>query len=488
MLLWFVLLYWAVSVGIGLYAAKFVKNSKDFAVAGRQLPFYVVTATVFATWFGSEMVLGAPAKFLESGLAAVVADPFGTSSCLILVGLFFAIPLYRKNILTLGDYYKQRYGHGVEILTTIAIVLSYLGWVAAQITALGLVFNVVSGGSIPELWGMIIGAATILIYTFFGGMWAVAITDLIQMAIIIFGLLFIGGEISGMAGGVGQVLQSAKAAGKFDFWPHLDLVAIITFISAWVTMMFGSIPQQDVFQRVTSAKSEKGAALSSIVGGMLYFCFAFIPMLLAYSATLVDPQMVAEVMAKDSQMVLPTLILKHAPLWTQILFFGALLSAIKSCASATLLAPSVTFTENLLRPAFPHWSDAQLLRSMRWVTVGFTICVTLYAIYSDASIFTMVENAYQVTLVGAFVPLVCGIYWKKATNQGALLAIAMGISTWIAASIWGAEDALFPAQILGLFASIAGMLLGSLTPQWISRGFVARDEILGNEEIKEDQG
>lgn len=485
MLLWFVLLYWAISVGIGLYAAKFVKNSKDFAVAGRQLPFYVVTATVFATWFGSEMVLGAPAKFLESGLSAVVADPFGTSSCLILVGLFFAIPLYRKNILTLGDYYKQRYGQIVEVLTTLAIVISYLGWVAAQITALGLVFHVVSGGSISELWGMILGASTILIYTFFGGMWAVAITDLIQMSIIILGLLFIGHEISGMAGGVQHVLQTAADAGKFDFWPHLDWVAVITFISAWVTMMFGSIPQQDVFQRVSSAKSEKGAALSSIVGGLFYFAFAFIPMLLAYSATLVDPGMVARVMASDSQMVLPTLILEKTPLWVQILFFGALLSAIKSCASATLLAPSVTFSENLLRPAFPHWSDQQLLKVMRWVTVGFTICVTLYAIYSDSSIFNMVEDAYQVTLVGAFIPLVCGIYWKRATNQGAIFSIVLGVSTWIGLSVWGAEDALFPPQIMGLFASAIGMILGSLTPQWISSGRVVRDEILGSEEIKE---
>lgn len=485
MLFWFVLLYWAISVAIGLYAAKFVKNSKDFAVAGRQLPFYVVTATVFATWFGSEMVLGAPAKFLESGLSEVVADPFGTSSCLIMVGLFFAIPLYRKNILTLGDYYKQRYGHGVEILTTIAIVISYLGWVGAQITALGLVFNVVSGGSISEFWGMIIGSSTILIYTFFGGMWAVAITDLIQMAIIIIGLLFIGHEVAGMAGGVGHVVQTAIDAGKFEFWPNLDFVSVVAFLAAWFTMMLGSIPQQDVFQRVTSSKSEKGAAISSIVGGILYFVFAFVPMLLAFSATMVDPEMVKRTMAIDSQLVLPTLILEKAPLIAQIVFFGALLSAIKSCASATLLAPSVTFTENLLRPMFPHWKDRQLLLGMRYVTVGFTICVTLYAIYAsiynDASIFSMVENAYQVTLVGAFIPLVCGIYWKKATNQGALLSIVLGVSTWISLSIWGAEDAVFPPQIVGLFASAIGMLAGSLTPQWIKKGEIERDDILEEE-------
>src|SRR3954466_9180671 len=157
MLLWFVIVYWVISVAIGIYAAKFVHNTKDFAVAGRRMPMYIVTATVFATWFGSETVLGIPATFMKEGFSGVVADPFGSSLCLVLVGLFFARPLYRMNLLTIGDYYKKRFGRTVEILVTICIVISYLGWVAAQIKALGLVFNVVSGGYISMSVGMIIG-------------------------------------------------------------------------------------------------------------------------------------------------------------------------------------------------------------------------------------------------------------------------------------------------------------------------------------------
>ena len=141
MLLGFVMLYWAVSVAIGLYASRRVHNARDFAVAGRHLPLYMVTATVFATWFGSETVLGIPATFLQEGLKGVVADPFGASLCLIMVGLFFALPLYRMNLLTIGDFYRKRFGRTVEVATTLCIVLSYLGWVAAQLTALGLVFK-----------------------------------------------------------------------------------------------------------------------------------------------------------------------------------------------------------------------------------------------------------------------------------------------------------------------------------------------------------
>jgi len=165
MLLWFVIIYWIISVGIGLWAALRVKNTGDYAVAGRSLPLYIVTATVFATWFGSETVLGIPATFLREGLGGVIADPFGSSLCLVLVGLFFARPLYRMQLLTIGDFYRNKYGRAVEAMTTLCIVLSYLGWVAAQISALGLVFNVVSEGAMSQPLGMVVGASTVLIYT-----------------------------------------------------------------------------------------------------------------------------------------------------------------------------------------------------------------------------------------------------------------------------------------------------------------------------------
>jgi Na+/proline symporter len=315
---------------------------------------------------------------------------------------------------------------------------------------------------------MWIGSGSILIYTLFGGMWAVAITDFIQMIVIVLGMLYIGGEVSSQVGGVGVVVEHARQAGKFEFWPALDLKDIIGFFAAWITLMLGSIPQQDVFQRVQSSKTITIAVWASVLGGCLYFLFAFVPMFLAYSATLIDPKMVTDLIETDAQMILPTLVMQHAPLFAQVMFFGALLSAIKSCASATLLAPSVTFTENILRPLLrDKLPDHLLLRYMRIVTLTFTLLVTLYAIYSKASIFSMVENAYQITLVMAFVPLACGVYWKRATNQGALLSIYFGLSTWLAILIVGPEDPFIPAQLAGVLASGFGMVVGSLLPSYI---------------------
>ncbi|PIU17304.1 MAG: sodium:solute symporter, partial [Gallionellales bacterium CG08_land_8_20_14_0_20_59_87] len=291
MLIWFVALYLLFSVGVGVYAARRVHTSRDFVVAGRNLPLPVVTATVFATWFGAETVLGISATFVQEGLGGVVADPFGASLCLILAGLFFAPLLYRMNLLTIGDYYRARYNRTVELIMSVCIMLSYLGWVSAQVVALGLVFNVVSNGVVTPQAGMVIGIAVVLAYTLIGGMWSVALLDFVQMTIIMTALLLIAVLIGEQAGGAGNVVMQAQAAGKLQLFPQGGgMEAWIPFVGAAVTMMLGSIPQQDVFQRITSAKSEKIAVRGAVAGGVLYFAFAFIPMFLAYAAMLIDPQ------------------------------------------------------------------------------------------------------------------------------------------------------------------------------------------------------
>jgi Na+/proline symporter len=303
----------------------------------------------------------------------------------------------------------------------------------------------------------------VLVYTMLGGMFSVAITDFIQMIIIVLGMLYIAFEVSGLVpGGAAAVVSHAASNGKFNILPPMQLKDVLWFLAAWMTMMLGSVPQQDVFQRVQSAKDENTAANSSILGGCMYFCFAFIPMFLAYSASLIDPQMVSANLEKNTQLILPSLILSPVvPMFAQIMFFGALLSAIKSCASATLLAPSVSFSENILKPFLPGISDHRFLQLNRVVLVCFTILVTYVAMSTNADIYHMVENAYKVTLVGAFVPLACGVYWKRATNLGGVLSVVLGLLVWIVLEKVEPEATL-PPQLGGLLASFGGMIVGSL--------------------------
>ena len=479
MLLTLVIVYLLVTIGIGLWAAKRVKSSADFAIAGRKLPLVMIVTTTFATWFGSEVVLGIPAKFVSGGLGSVVEDPFGAGTCLILVGLFFAGRLYRMTLLTISDFFRERFGRSVEVVCSLIIMLSYLGWVSAQVTALGLVFNLLSSGTISVPLGMVIGVVSVLAYTLFGGMWSVALTDFIQMIILVVGLSILAIFAGQQAGGADKVVALAVSRDMFHFLPEPTFKDTVFFFAAAITMMLGSIPQQDVFQRVMSADSEQSASRGAVLGGALYILFAFVPMFLVVSALIIMPEQAATLIKEDPQKVLPTLVMDRMPFIMQVLFFGALLSAIKSCASATLLAPSVTFVENIWRQFRPHMGDKQELRTMRATVLAFSSLVLLYAIkMQGSSIYEMVSGAYQVTLVGAFVPLTFGLYWKKASTQGAVFSIVLGVLTWLMFLLTpaGAE---FPAQLAGVLAALTGMVVGSLGPQAIVNRHAGHHRLVG---------
>jgi Na+/proline symporter len=432
----------------------------------------VVLAMVFATWFGAETVLGISATFLEEGFRGLISDPLGASLCLVLFGLVFARPLYRMNLLTLGDFFRVRYNRSIELVLSLCIVISYLGWVAAQVTALGLVFNVLSEDTISMNQGMLIGAGVVLVYTLFGGMWSVAMTTFVQMIVIVIGLLLVSANAAEQAGGVATVIAKAHAEGKFAFLPSLDAIDMLGWVAALFTMALGSIPQQDVFQRVNSSKDETVAVWGTTLGGISYFFFAAVPLFLAYSANLIDHGMVEKLSEVDTQLILPTLILNHMPFWLQVVFFGALLSVIMSTASGTLLAPSVTFAENVIKPYFPRITDRQFLWTTRFTVAAFTIIVTSYAIATDATIHTMVENAYRITLAGAFVPLAAGLFWKRANSFGALWAVVLGLGTWLVLEVLGIDEPVEP-QLIGLIASAIGMVFGSLSAPVDQRAAIA---------------
>jgi SSS family solute:Na+ symporter len=478
-LLTLVIIYLLITIAIGLYAARRVKNTADFAIAGRNLPLVMIVTTTFATWFGSETVLGIPAKFASGGLNGVIEDPFGAGTCLILVGLFFAGKLYKMTLLTISDYYRERFGRSVEIICSVIIMLSYLGWVSAQVTALGLVFNLLSGGAISIPIGMVIGVVSILAYTLFGGMWSVAITDFIQMIILVSGLAIIAVFAGNLAGGADKVITLATSKELFKFWPEPNFKDMIFFFAAAITIMLGSIPQQDVFQRVMSANTPSAATKGPVIGGICYILFAFVPMFLVTSALIIMPEQTAVLLKDDPQKILPTLVLQKMPFIMQVLFFGALLSAIKSTASATLLAPSVTFVENIWRQFKPGMGDKEELKTMRVTVLIFSALVLTYAIVMQGTpIYEMVSGAYQITLVGAFVPLAFGLYWKKATTQGALASIVLGVSVWLLLMFTSAGT-VFPAQLAGVLAALLGMLAGSLGPQMVVNAHGSHHKVAG---------
>lgn len=392
-------------------------------------------------------------------------------------------------ILTLGDFYRKKYGRGVEVLASICIIISYLGWVSAQIVALGIIFSTLSNGTISQAAGSGIGALIVLVYTVWGGMWSVALTDFMQMIIIVLGMAISAFFITGEAGGIANVLSHAANDNKFVFFPDgVNSVTLISFFAALLTMGFGSIPQEDVFQRMMSAKNENTAARGTVIGGSLYLVIAFLPILLAYSAKILMPENMAGWIESDSQLALPSLILGYTPVFVQVMFFGGLLSAIMSTASGTLLAPSAILAQNLLRPYFEKFTDKKLVQLTRLSVVGFFLIVMGFVAYkyvnAEANIFQMVESAYKITLAGAFIPLVFGIILKKPHHVSGFLSLVAGVLVWILVETTAGEienpqiwyEAI-PPQFFGMFASIIGFAVGELLSRLFKEktGVVAQD-------------
>lgn len=448
-------------IPIGIYASRRVKSSQDYVLAGRHLPFSMAMATVFATWFGSETFLGAGSRMAEGGFMSVIEDPFGAGLCLVLIGLFFAKKLYARHNLTIGDYFHERYNKVVATLLSLAIILTYFGWVAAQFVALGIILNMLLG--IPAITGMLLAAVIIVVYTYIGGMWSVSITDTVQMGVIVVGLFVILGEVLWQTGGIGTVIANTPS----DFFRVTPADATtkdwLAWVAAWMTIGLGSIPQQDVYQRVMSAKSAAIAKWASVSAGILYFTIALIPLTLGLIARIKYPELVIS----DPQQLLPTLILDNTSVITQIFFFGALLSAIMSTASGALLAPATLLGENVIKPFFNNITDKIRLAIIRSAIIVVAFGALVLA-SSQGSIYELVSGAYSITLVSAFVPLVMGLYTTKANSLGALLAIAFGALGWQFTELY-VVDPFIPAILVGLGLSFAGMLIGILAEEKIHK-------------------
>lgn len=464
-----IVVYVLLMLPIALYAHRKVKTSSDYVLAGRSLPLFIATATVFATWFGSESVLGAGASFAESGFSGVIEDPFGAALALIIAGLFFNRKLYKFNFLTIGDYFKYRYNILISTFLSFVIIISYFGWVAAQLLALGLVISMIIPG-ISLTWAILLSSAIVLAYTFFGGMYSIAILDTVQSVVIIFGLFATLVYVAVAVGGFNTLISSAPA----DFWRVLpankdSLTEWVVFITALITLGFGSIPQQDIYQRAMSAKSAVVSMWASVCGGILYLTVVMIPLLIALAAK----NFSSDISLEHPEQIVISLVRDNTPEWIQVLFFGALISAIISTASGALLAPGTLLAENIIKPFFKEISDNFRLHIIRLAVIVVAIGGLILALNPEASVYELVSSSYSVTLVAAFAPLAFGLYTHRVNSLGALFSIVSGIFFW-QFMIHAHSNSEIPAIFVGFVASIVGMIVGSI----IGRSIVKEEKIM----------
>lgn len=451
MLLFFIALYLLSNVAVGAWAARRVHTSQDFVLAGRSLPLLLAASVTFATWFGSETIMGAPAMFVEGGIPAVIEEPFGSALCLFLVGAFYARPLYKLRITTFSDYFNLRFGRSAELLSAVIMIPSYFSWIAAQLIAIGIVLNVVT--DVPREYCILASALIVMVYTLLGGMWSISITDFFHNLIIIIALTVLAVVLWQQVGGWATI-ERRTPAGFFRLLPQPTPSAWIDYVAAWMTIGLGSIPQQDIFQRVMAARSENTSVRASYLASGLYLTVAMLPLFIALSARLLHPDLPA-----DNQLIIPNMVMRHGNLLLQILFFGAVTSAILSVCSGAILAPATVFGENIVKFFRPDLSDRALLRTIRWAVVAITAICVWMSTARDMNIFELVGESSAFSLVSLFVPLTAGIYWQRASRLGCLLSMGVGFGVWL---ICLGFDTSFPPMLWGLIASLAGMVAGSL--------------------------
>lgn len=462
LLLTFIVLYLLGTLAVGWWASRRVKTTADFVMAGKRLPLFMTACALFATWFGSETIMGASSEFAQHGLLGVIEDPFGAALCLFLAGLLIARPLYNLNLLTFSDFFRMRYNKAAEITSAIFMVPSYFSWIAAQLIALAIILQAVCG--LEREWGVLICTLLVLLYTYIGGMWSVTITDFVQTIAIVIGLLALAIDVVLQVGGF-EPMVAAAPEGFFQFFPEPKATDIISWFAAWITIGLGSIPQQDVFQRVMAAKSERTSVMACYTSSLMYLSIAFLPLIICYCGRMLYP----ELLEGDTQMMIPTMVLQHSGLGMQILFFGALLSAILSTCSGAMLAPATVIGENLVRPLFKSVTDAQLLHIMRLSVIGVAIITGGMALMRN-NIYELVGESSALSLVSLFTPLIAGLYWHRASPTGAIISMIAGITVWFIALLLLPEepsdgDAVWlhiPPMLYGFAAGILGMLIGSL--------------------------
>ena len=413
--------YLVVMYGIAVFAQKKIHNAEDFLVAGRGLPLSLAWMTLLATWFGAATILGAADEVRLGGLRAVAIDPFGAGFCLLFSGLFVAGPMWRMKLLTVPDFFLRKFGPTAELLSSLIMVPSYFGWIAVQFTALVGMLNLFFG--IPVTVGLTLVAVIGTGYTLMGGMWSVTLTDAVQVILVLGGLVVLAVVVlmelgSGSVGGGWSRLMTETDPEMLVIIPRDNNTELLSWISLFVIGSLGSVPGQDLMQRVFSSNSEKTAKRACLIAGIAYLSFGAIPLMLALAGNLLFP-------ADIESEILPAM--AHAFLHpvVAVIFVVALLSAILSTIDSAILSPASVLAQNI----FPRFGYADTLKSNRLAVLIVAAC-SLGVAFMGKNAFELLEASYSLTLVGLFVPLILGLYSRPRHRWSANVAMITGATLW----------------------------------------------------------
>ncbi len=442
-----VAIYMAVMLGVGFYASKKTHTVTEFIVAGRKLPLSLCSITIIATWFGGSTMMGGAGAAYDDGLLGVIEDPLGGALALLLIGLFFARMFRRLRIMTVADFMHQRFGLTASMAIAAAALFGNTVWVASMLVGFGLIFESLVG--VPMVYGIIGGAIVVSIYTAIGGMWAVALTDFIQMMIIFVGLIILFVVVLIDVGGWGAISPQLSEH-TFSLLPLENTPEQwLNYLRAWTIIGIVDISAQTLMQRAGAAKNERVAQNSFYIGSAGYLLFGMIPVILGIIGSVSMPDL------PSSEGIIPALAIEHLHPVAVAIFVGALLAAIMSSADSALLATASVVARNIL-PLVKRDPPAKLTLLVARLTIPVCGIVAVVVALKIQVVFDLMVDANILGLAAIIVPFIMGMWWKKANRTGALASMAAGISAWLL-TLYIAPA--LPADFIGLAASLITMLV-----------------------------
>lgn len=448
-----ILAYILLQLVIAFWFSRRNRNEEDYLLAGRSLGPWMATFSVFATWFGAETCIGAAGEAYSHGLSGVIADPFGYAIGIVLTGLFFAAALWKRGLVTLADLFRKRYGPGVERLAAIIMIPSSVMWAAAQIRAFGQVLA--SASELGIFAAITLAAAVVIAYTAVGGMWADAVTDLLQGIVLILGVFALFAVFVSM-GGLQQltVLPAERLSFMHDrtVWDALDTLAI---------PIFSTIAAQELVSRVLAMRGARLARNATVGAGLLYLVIGLLPVMLGLGAA-------AFIGAdRNPEQVLALFAQQHLSLPLYILFLGALVSAILSTLSGALLVAGSLAAHNLVAPLRPGISEAVKLKANRLAVIGFGVIAYVSALSSE-SVYALVQEASGLGSSGLLVMMLFALWGARAGSAAsAYAALIAGTSVFLAGThLWGWSYPYLASMAAALLAYLACMPLAR--PQYLT--------------------
>ncbi len=448
-----VIAYILLQFAIGALVSRQISTETDYINAGRRLGPVIGAFTVFATWFGAEVIVGTSGSVYESGLRGAEFDPFGYALSLFIAGFFFAAALWRRGLTTFADFFRDRFGTLTERLVVLLLVPGSIFWAAAQIRAFGNVVSTVSATDVTI--AITIAAVVVCAYTVLGGLMADAITDLVQGIAVIIGLGLLAAFAAGELGGFRASLAAVPAE-RFDLITN-DGTPLLVRLEKWLIPICGTIVAIELASRILGCRSAKVASGATMAGAGLYLVVGLIPVYLG----LVAPTLMPGLPSDQLEQVVPRLAERLMPGLLYIVFAGAIISAILSTVDSTLIAAASLLSHNVVMELAANPSERTRLLSVRIAVIILTVVAYGLAMMAT-SIRDLVEMAAAFGSSGVVVSLVFGLFTRVGGQASALAAVISGASVWGIATLTKATETPYTlALIVAIFAYLSLARVGS---------------------------